>query len=287
MKPKWQLIALVVVMTLALAPQTWAGGAQNAGEPAKTEVIKGISYYQGKDGDEEKNKLDLYLPVGKKNFPVVFFIHGGGWTKGTRSAGRGLGQMLAREGIGMVSISYRLSPQVKHPGHIEDVAKAFAWTVENIKKYGGNKDQIFVSGHSAGGHLAALLGTNESYLKKNKLRLANIKGVIPISGVFVISPGKISTAFGKDPQECKDASPMAHIQKNCPPFLILYAESDIKGFDKMASAMKNALTKAGVTSTAREMADRNHGTILMRATSPEDPMASAIIAFIREQTIKR
>src|SRR5206468_3096567 len=114
-----------------------------------------------------KHRLDLYLPEGKSDAPVLFFVHGGGWTVGDKNlfgiAAR-LGKTLARRGIGLVSINYRLSPKVKHPEHIRDVARAFAWTHQNIGTYGGCKEEIFLCGHSAGGHLVALLSTDTQYL---------------------------------------------------------------------------------------------------------------------------
>ena len=102
-------------------------------------------------------------------------------------------------GIGAAVISYRLTPTVQHPGHIKDVARAFVWLHENIKKYGGRPDELFVCGHSAGGHLVALLATDESYLKAEGLALSDIKGVMPISGVYVIPDNFFNAVFGKEP----------------------------------------------------------------------------------------
>src|SRR5207249_878371 len=100
---------------------------------------------------------------------VLFFIHGGVWREGSKDAFVTQGRAFARQGIGFVAINYRLSPAVKHPAHVEDVAKAFAWVHANLGKRGANAEQIFVCGHSAGGHLAALLGTDKSHLETHKL----------------------------------------------------------------------------------------------------------------------
>jgi len=85
---------------------------------------------------------------------------------------------------------------VKHPEHIKDVARAFAWTVKNCEKWGGRPDQIFLAGHSAGGHLVSLLATDESYLKAEGLKLSDIKGVMAISGVYRIP--EIHLSLGRD-----------------------------------------------------------------------------------------
>src|SRR5262249_4670874 len=152
------------------------------------ETIKDVPYYEGKDADAVRHKLDLYLPKGHKNYPVLFFVHGGAWRSGKKELYAPLGNLIARHGIGCVVINYRLSPSVQHPAHIQDVARAFAWTQRHIGKHGGRADQLFISGHSAGGHLVALLATAPSYLKGEKLELSHIKGVIALSGVYTIPP---------------------------------------------------------------------------------------------------
>ncbi len=136
-------------------------------QPARAEVprvgiVKDIAYFEGKDADLQKHKLDLYLPKEKKDFPVLLYVHGGGWSEGDRSLWGQIGEICVTHGIGAVVISYRLSPKFKPPVQVQDVARAFAWTQRNISKYGGRADQIFLCGHSAGGHLVALLATDES-----------------------------------------------------------------------------------------------------------------------------
>src|SRR6185295_9736276 len=117
------------------------------------------------DGGDAKQKLDLYLPPDAKNAPIVMWIHGGGWKWGDRAQYRELGRRFAEAGIGFAAISYRLSPKVKHPAHIEDCARAFAWLRAHAAEYGGDPDRLFVSGQSAGGHLSALLALDPSYLR--------------------------------------------------------------------------------------------------------------------------
>src|SRR5437879_531043 len=101
----------------------------------EVEAIKDLAYYVGQDADSNKHKLDLYLPKGQKYFPVLVFIPGGALTSGDRRLYGALGRTFAKHRIGTVIISYRLTPQVQHPGHIEDVARAFAWTHQNIAKH--------------------------------------------------------------------------------------------------------------------------------------------------------
>ena len=248
--------------------------------PFEVEIVKDVPYSDSKDADPVRHKLDLYLPKSAKDYPVFFFIHGGGWTQGSKNGFAAHGNTFAKNGVAFVSVNYRLTPTVKHPGHIEDVAQAFAWVVANLGKRGANLEQIYVSGHSAGGHLAALLGTDESRLKAHKLSLKNIKGVVPVSGVFSIS-SRMSKSFG-GPDSCKNASPITHVKEGLPPFLILYGDAEAKGLGKQAEDFAKALEKAKVSVEVKNVADRNHGTIMRNIAKEDDVATTAIFAFIRK-----
>jgi acetyl esterase/lipase len=270
----------VLVFAVPLAGPAWAEEARapKTGGNYEVEVRKDIPYVEGKDVDE-RQKLDLYLPKGAKDYPTLFFIHGGGWTGGSRSGFDRIGRTFARNGVAFVSVGYRLSPKVQHPAHIQDVAKGFSWTVANIGKHGGDPGQIFVSGHSAGGHLAALLGTDDDYLKAEKLSLKNIKGVIPVSGVFVVSP-RMKNVFGEDAEVCKKASPQNHAREGLPPFLILYGDAEAAQLGKQAEAFAPALKEKKVEATVVVGKDRNHGTIMMKMAEEDDPATQAVLEFI-------
>src|SRR5687767_318825 len=144
--------------------------------------IKDVPYVDGADADPVKHKLDLYLPKEAKKFPVLMWIHGGAWSMGDRAWFGEIGRRFAEEGIGLAAISYRLSPKVKHPAHVEDCARAFAWLRANIARHGGDPGRLFVAGQSAGGHLAALLATDPSWLRALQVPDGAIRGVIPMSG---------------------------------------------------------------------------------------------------------
>ncbi len=270
-----------LLAVILLARPAWTAEdakAPKTGGNFEVEVHKDIPYVEGKDADE-RQKLDLYLPKGARDYPTLFFIHGGGWTAGSRSGFDRIGRTFARNGVAFVSTGYRLSPKVKHPAHIEDVAKGFAWTTANIGKYGGNPGALFVSGHSAGGHLAALLATDEDYLKAEKLSLSNIKGAIPVSGVFVVSPRQ-EKVFGSDAEVCKKASPRNHVREGLPPFLVIYAENDMGMLGQQAEAFAKALKEQKVEETLVMGKDRNHGTIMMRMAAEDDPATQAVLEFI-------
>ena len=278
MKTCW-MVGVALVLAL--------GSVRADDKPGLFEVttVKDVAYSDAKDADPVKHKLDLYLPKGAKDFPVLVFIHGGGWTQGDRRSAVGFGTTLAKHGIGVAAISYRLSPKVKHPAHIEDVAQAFAWVKANIAKHGGKPELMFVSGHSAGGHLAALLATDETYLKAHKLALSDVKGVIPISGVYRVGGGgRMKDVFGEDADVHKKASPLTHVKENEPPFLILYADKELGAIGKGSEDMAAALKKVKVETNCVEIKDRDHGTIMRNAAKEDDPALKLILEFIAKHS---
>jgi acetyl esterase/lipase len=299
--------------------------------PARTfevESHRDIAYYKGDDADPVRHRLDVFVPKGHKDYPVVLLVHGGAWMFGDKSCVglyTSVGKFLARQGIGAVLPNYRLSPQVKHPEHVKDVARAFAWTHENIGKYGGRADRIFVAGHSAGAHLVALLATDETYLKAEGLSTSDIRGVIPVSGVYRIpaldrEPGRgdgaekvllkgdtaalfpgLNTAmahdervgrvvtwlvglytpvFGDDPEVRCGASPVCHVRKGLPPFLIFYADSNLPTLPKMAEEFSEALRDSGCDVELVKVKKRTHNTILFSAVTADDPVARAVLEFV-------
>jgi acetyl esterase/lipase len=145
------------------------------------------------EGAGSRQRLDVFSPKADGlRFPVVIFVHGGTWVYGDKDFGglyRNAGKNLARNGVVAVMINYRLSPLVRHPEHARDVARAYAWVVNNVQRYGGDPDRIILAGHSAGGHLAALIAADERYLKDPKLRLTDrqrqsLRGVVSLCGVY-------------------------------------------------------------------------------------------------------
>lgn len=253
----------------------------------EVETVKDLAYYEGDGADDAKHKLDLYLPKGGKDVPVLFFVHGGGWISGDRNyfgVYSSLGKCFARHGIAAVVISYRLSPKVKHPEHVKDVARAFAWTYRNIAKYGGRTDQIFACGHSAGGHLVALLATDETYLKAEGLTAAALRGVMPISGVYKLPARAMANIFGDDDAARRQAEPLSHAHENLPPFLVLWAETDLAPCGKGPSELFCQALKDKKNSVETcELKGRNHLSIIAQASRDEDPAAVALREFITRQ----
>jgi acetyl esterase/lipase len=252
----------------------------------EVEVIKNQAYRDGKDADTERHKLDLYLPKGVKDFPMMMFVHGGAWKMGSKELYGPVGAFFARNGVGTAVINYRLSGKgnnVRHPDHIQDVAKAFAWLHANAGKHRGREDRMFIAGHSAGAHLVALLGTDGSYLAAEKLSLADIHGVMALSGVYTIMPlvPIFHQPFGKDEEICKLASPIYHVKGKHPPFLIAYADADFPTCDKMSDQLCAKLNESKCEAVTCKVPHCNHFTIMFNLVKNEkDPCTQAMFEFI-------
>jgi acetyl esterase/lipase len=279
------LLALTLVITPARADEPKKPAEERRFE---VETVKDVIYHDGKDADPAKHTLDLYLPRGEKGFPVLFFVHGGTWKSGDRKQYPKLGEAYAARGVGMAVINYRLTPKVQHPAHIQDVARAFAWTCANVGKHGGDAGQLFCCGHSAGGHLVALLATDESYLKAEGRSFADIKGVIGISGVYTIVPvGALAKAFGSDLEVCKKASPLNNVGDRHPPFLLVYADKDYPTLGFMGESLGKALREHKCEADVREVPQRDHVSILVKSTEANDSTQKAVLEFVRKHQGKK
>ena len=213
----YTFIALTICLALGLI--------NNNANAKKAETIikhENISYVA--NSDDKKHRLDIYTPVGDSvNRPVHIFVHGGAWTIGNKSVVKEReAKSYTDNGVIMVSINYRLSPKHKHPAHVQDVAAAVKWVRDNIGQYGGDANNIVLSGHSAGAHLVALVGTNPKYLAKHGLTLNSFQAIIPVdTASFDLSvPSKHSKiekmrqkAFGTEFETIIEASPLSQVHR--------------------------------------------------------------------------
>lgn len=136
-----------------------------------------IAYGEGPD-----RRLDVHGRPGLRAAPVLVYVHGGGWRRGDKRMVHDLPAYAQRHGLLLVSVNYRMVPQVDAGGCAEDVAAALAWVRANISRYGGDPGRIFVSGHSAGAHLAALIAIDRRYLGAHGLTPSDLAGIITIDG---------------------------------------------------------------------------------------------------------
>lgn len=267
-----------------------------ANTPA-VEIKRNISYFEGKNADPVRHKLDLYLPEGKKGFPVMVLVHGGAWVCGDKTFfGRGddIGQGFAKLGIGVVMPNYRLAPDVSHGDQAHDVARALAWTLKNIARYGGSAENVFLGGHSAGGHLATLIATDETYLKEEGVKASVLKGVIGVSGVYQFpelnlslpGAGKMELKLNPlallsgDEKDRREMSPLSHVRAGLPPFLLIYADHDLPLLPQMAKEFARALKDSRCDAETMQVEERDHESVMFDAKTAEDPVTKAMMKFI-------
>jgi len=256
--------------------------------PRDVEIIRDLAYVDTPDADPVKHKLDLYLPPGRKDFPVLVFVHGGGWSHGDKKFwfdvyGK-FGTAFAKKGIGVAVINYRLIPKTTHEHQVRDVAKAISWVSRNIGKYGGNSSQLFLAGHSAGGHLVSLVGCNSDWLREAGLETNLIKGIVSISGVFDVRPDLLlfNVVFGKSTQDREKASPITHVKQGLPPFLILHGDHELPQCDgPCAKLFFQKLEESQVSCKLNPIAHRDHMSIIARISENNDPAQQAVLEFIQ------
>lgn len=224
-------------------------------------------------GADPKQKLDLMVPQGAKKAPVLFFVHGGGWSIGDKASGEATKAPWANgQGWAYVSANYRLVPQATVEQQAADLANALAWTRANAAKEGLDPDRIVLMGHSAGAHLIALLGTDTSYLAKAGVPLGAIKGVVLLDGAgYDIAQqmasgrnpveGMYDAAFGKDVARQKALSPTLHAAApNAVNWLILPIQKRIDS-QNQSKGLASALTKAGASAKVVPVPGESHGSL--------------------------
>ncbi|HEX5036061.1 MAG TPA: alpha/beta hydrolase [bacterium] len=249
----------------------------------------------------EKQRLDLYVPNGK-NWPVLVFVHGGGWDSGDRQyevAGAdiyaNIGRFFAAHGVGTAVISYRLLPDVTWQEQIRDVAGAVAWVYKNATRYGGDPKRLFLSGHSAGAQLAARVALDPKPLQDEGLSKKIVSGVIAVSGAGYQIEGEElrSTRGGRkgyyqrrfqqdDPTDGwrTEVSVLRFVDKSAPPFLLFYGSAEPTSLIEQSELLAKRLQDAGVPAKLAVIPHRDHVQTVMTLSREEDVTAREALAFI-------
>jgi acetyl esterase/lipase len=194
------------------------------------ETKQNVQYYkttinQGDEYINERCVLDIYYPKNAKDFATIVWFHGGGLTGGEKE----IPEQLMDKGVCIIAVNYRLYPKVKGPLYIDDAAAAVSWVFDNINGLGGDPSLIFVSGHSAGGYLASMIGLDKSWLNKYQIDADSIAGLIPFSGQaithFTIREERGIPGF----QPVIDSlAPLYHVRPNAPPLLLITGDRELE-----------------------------------------------------------
>lgn len=277
---------LVLIMALVAAPDATAAQILSEGEADLSHVVatRNVDYMEMVEYPDQRDRLDVFMPEDARSSPVVVFFHGGALTQGTKLDGEALAARLVSAEVGVVSANYRLSPGVMHPSHVEDAAAAYAWVINNIERFGGDPGQVYVSGHSAGGYLAALLAMDEAYLARHGLRPTVIRGAILISPFLYVEEtarDRPKDVWGTNPADWLEASVTPHIGPGKRPLLLIYADGDADWRKDQNERFARAMREAGNPSTwVLQVAGRDHISLLASMDEPDDQIGDAVLDFI-------
>jgi acetyl esterase/lipase len=251
---------------------------------------KNISY-----APEKALQLDLFSPKKKSGKPaeVLVFIHGGNWYKGSKRLYRFFGRGMARKGVVTAVIDYRLYPAATYAGMAMDAAQSLKWLKDNVASYGGDPDKIFVSGHSAGGHLAALISTDNSYF--DTLQIKN-----PIKGCILIDPAGLNmykylrredkykyelyrNVFTKDTAEWKKASPELQLHKGMPPFLLFTGKKTYPNIITGAQDFLQVLKPFQPDADIIAIPGKDHHGMIFSYLNPRYPPYRQVLEFMKKR----
>ena len=217
----------------------------------------GASYLLKSDvsfGPDNRQKLDIYAPSeGTGPWPVIVFVYGGSWNSGDKEPYGFAGRALAAQGFLVVIPNYRLHPKNPFPSFVQDTAMAIDWATRHAGLYGGDQQQVFAVGHSAGAYNLALAILDKSYLQALGTDLTALRAVATLSGPFDFLPldTKVSiSTFGKV-ADLATTQPINYARADAPPFLILHGGDDTTVRPRNAQSLYGKLKLTGADASLK------------------------------------
>ena len=233
--------------------------------------------------------LDVYEPAHAEHAPVVVFFYGGSWVRGERAWYRFVGTALSAQGVVVVIPDYRKYPQVRMDGFMQDAASAVAWVHQHARDWGGEPDDVFVMGHSAGGQIAALVATDPQWLGAHDMHPADLAGFIGLAGCYDFMPIPADETdmlgmFGRTPDEQMKAQPVLYVRGAEPPMLLLQGTNDHEVEPSNAISLARSMQAHHEDVTLKLYPGLGHEAVLFALSRPmrgDAPTLSDILAFIR------
>jgi acetyl esterase/lipase len=250
-----------------------------------------IPYDKSAD-DDQHTSLDIYTadPV-EAGSPVMVFVHGGGFRVGDKASSKDLDPkpeyFTSKLGYVLISTNYRLLPEGRYPRNVQDVANALAWVSDNIGRFGGDPERIFLMGHSAGASLVAQVATDETFLKNAGKDLGLLKGVIANEGSYGVESDEREAQRQEEllGTNWRNVVPVARVAsgKNIPPFLLFHVtggETLVSNSEEQAIGMGSALRSAGVRADVVSLNHVEHFGANERIGEPGDITTVEVERFL-------
>lgn len=276
----------LLILTLMILALGGCSGHRNDGYIPATDMKKVTLAYASYAGVEsDLTSMDIYYKDDDENHPVMVFIHGGALRKGDKGNPnhQPKANYFVNQGYVFVSLNYRLAPEMVYPEALQDVAAALAMIHDEIDIYGGNHDDIYLMGHSAGAYLTALISVNESYLHDVGGSLEWIRGSILLDTETLIELPEWVLVTIPDESLIGEATPFHHLtnQKNIPPQLIILHD----GHSEEGTLMYlDKLTSIGFHGGYVHSKGDNHDDISLEIGMIDDEKTALIMAFINHPT---
>ena len=236
-------------------------------------------------GSDPKQVLDLYLPEGEvSNAPVFLFLHGGGFREGDKAHYGSVAEPFVNRGVITAVASYRLTGSGAHyPDQPDDVKSTVKWLFENISQYGGNPENIYVGGHSAGAILSADIGVDRAWLVEMGMPREILKGIVPVSGPYDVRargrPGEVYT-YAPTPELREQASPILHVTDPVP--VALVAVGSEEGYQESSVAFTEALKTAGVDAHYLLLGGEDHADTALSLANGNSELFKQALRMILE-----
>ena len=202
--------------------------------------------------ERSRHRLDVCRPSRAAAAPVVVFFYGGGWRSGNKRLYRYVAKALARRGYVAVVPDYRIYPEARYPDFLEDGALVVRWVKDNVARFGGDPDKIFLKGHSAGAHIAAMLSIDGRWLRQVGLDHGrDIAGLIGIAGPYdmPLRDQTLQAIFGGAHRP--ETQPMFHVAPGAPPALLMTGGRDRLVEPGNATRLAARLVDAGNAATVK------------------------------------
>jgi acetyl esterase/lipase len=230
----------------------------------------------------------VYVPdaAGSAKRPLIVFWHGGRWSYGDKGDYRFVGAALA--GLGYVAVlpNYRHYPQVKMAGFMDDAARAAVWGCAHAVDFGADPNRLYLMGHSAGAHMAALVTLDTRYFTATGRPVPTVAGVIGLSGPYDFLPlleDDVKDMFGP-PEDYADSQPIDFVRAGAPPMLLVHGLKDDTVWPKNSRNLASALSARGVPVTLKLYPHLDHADTVAAMSVPargRAPTLADIAAFVR------